>query len=212
MQRTCQNLHHIRSGVQPALFFSKNFAIILQPGHTSMMVMRSGTISLGIWRELLRITMSALKRRRAGMDAEHRPRPRRGKRSRTIFKAARLESVGAGDRASPPKIVLGAARAREPRGSEDPRRRRLTGRTTNTDVAAVPSDHAERGRRPKGSADFEKAYVADKAVRSTEIVPPRLPLAGRTPAPGETTLGCKLRFRGKQLFRLSNNSLSTPRH
>jgi hypothetical protein len=211
VQSSCHFHHHICSGEQPALFFSKKSAIILQPGHTSMMVMRSGTISLGIWRELLRITMFALKRRRAGMDAEHRPRPRAGKRSRTIFGGGAATIALLGGRASTPKMVLGATAAREPRGSEDLRRRRLTGRTTTTDVAADPSDHAERGRRPKGSADFGKPYVADRAVRSSVKILRAYRSGVETPAPGESTLVCKLRFRERTNSRLFFDCRSTPR-
>ena len=124
-------------------------------------------------RELLRITMFALKRSRAGMDAEHEPRPRAGKRSGTIFGEGAATIAFFGGRASSPKMVPGATAAREPRGSEDDRRTRSTGRTTNTESADLPSDHAERGRRPKGRLDFGWPSVADKAARSTTTDLPR---------------------------------------
>ena len=125
------------------------------------------------WRELLRITMFALKRSRAGMDAEHEPRPRAGKRSGTIFGEGAATIALFGGRASSPKMVPGATAAREPRGSEKLRRCTTALAKRQPCIAATSSDHAERGRRPKGRSDFGWPSVADKAARSTTTDLPR---------------------------------------
>ena len=118
--------------------------------------------------------MFALKRSRAGMDAEHEPGPRAGKRRETIFGEGAATIAGFGDRASSPKMVSQATAARQRRGSEDDRRIRSTGRTTNTESADLPSDHAEPGLLAKRSDFFGLPSVADNAFHQTSSDLPRL--------------------------------------
>ena len=56
----------------------------------------------------------------------------------------------------------------------------------NCDSPPILRGHAARGRRPKGTIDFGRPSVADRAEVAPSADLPRLPLDSKIPAPGET--------------------------